>query len=136
MAKNKGLTPKRKKIDRNPRVKHREKFRRAKIRRKGQVCIPLIDDIYHKASRDRLQARQFESRVYADNVKQMLFIFARSGMFVGRRRDTAERCLVFVLVSRRASNLSNQDRVQNIKPGVAMGWKKYRWTVLVNVYYR
>ncbi|XP_068170971.1 something about silencing protein 10 [Antennarius striatus] len=37
MAKNKGLTPKRKKIDRNPRVKHREKFRRAKVRRKGQV---------------------------------------------------------------------------------------------------
>ncbi|XP_061642202.1 something about silencing protein 10 [Phyllopteryx taeniolatus] len=37
MAKNRGLTPKRKKIDRNPRVKHREKFRRAKIRRKGQV---------------------------------------------------------------------------------------------------
>uniref|UniRef100_A0AAY4BJZ1 Sas10 C-terminal domain-containing protein n=1 Tax=Denticeps clupeoides TaxID=299321 RepID=A0AAY4BJZ1_9TELE len=37
MAKNKGLTPKRRKIDRNPRVKHREKFRRAKIRRKGQV---------------------------------------------------------------------------------------------------
>lgn len=37
MAKNKGLTPKRKKIDRNPRVKHREKFRRAKMRRKGQV---------------------------------------------------------------------------------------------------
>uniref|UniRef100_A0A8C4DG26 UTP3 small subunit processome component n=1 Tax=Dicentrarchus labrax TaxID=13489 RepID=A0A8C4DG26_DICLA len=37
MAKNKGLTPKRKKIDRNPRVKNREKFRRAKIRRKGQV---------------------------------------------------------------------------------------------------
>ncbi|XP_077582099.1 something about silencing protein 10 [Stigmatopora nigra] len=37
MFKNKGLTPKRKKIDRNPRVKHREKYRRAKIRRKGQV---------------------------------------------------------------------------------------------------
>ncbi|XP_022538171.2 something about silencing protein 10 [Astyanax mexicanus] len=37
MAKNKGLTAKRKKIDRNPRVKHREKYRRAKIRRKGQV---------------------------------------------------------------------------------------------------
>ncbi|XP_060103150.1 something about silencing protein 10 [Heteronotia binoei] len=37
IIKNKGLTPKRKKIDRNPRVKHREKFRRAKIRRKGQV---------------------------------------------------------------------------------------------------
>uniref|UniRef100_A0A3Q3IJI8 Sas10 C-terminal domain-containing protein n=1 Tax=Monopterus albus TaxID=43700 RepID=A0A3Q3IJI8_MONAL len=37
MAKNKGLTPKRKKIDRNPRVKNRQKFIRAKIRRKGQV---------------------------------------------------------------------------------------------------
>uniref|UniRef100_A0A8C5HJ16 Sas10 C-terminal domain-containing protein n=1 Tax=Gouania willdenowi TaxID=441366 RepID=A0A8C5HJ16_GOUWI len=37
MAKNKGLTPKRKKIDRNPRVKHRHKFKRAVIRRKGQV---------------------------------------------------------------------------------------------------
>ncbi|KAJ3603107.1 hypothetical protein NHX12_030851 [Muraenolepis orangiensis] len=37
MSKNKGLTPKRKKINRNPRVKHREKFRRAKIKRKGQV---------------------------------------------------------------------------------------------------
>lgn len=44
MAKNKGLTPKRKKIDRNPRVKHREKFRRAKIRRKGQVCIRYMDE--------------------------------------------------------------------------------------------
>uniref|UniRef100_UPI00358ECD00 something about silencing protein 10 n=1 Tax=Myxine glutinosa TaxID=7769 RepID=UPI00358ECD00 len=37
IAKNKGLTPKRRKLDRNPRVKHREKFRRALIRRKGQV---------------------------------------------------------------------------------------------------
>lgn len=45
MAKNKGLTPKRKKIDRNPRVKNKEKYRRAQIRRKGQVCIshPQID---------------------------------------------------------------------------------------------
>lgn len=37
IAKNRGLTPRRKKIDRNPRVKHREKFRRAKIRRRGQA---------------------------------------------------------------------------------------------------
>ncbi|MBZ3879383.1 Something about silencing protein 10 [Sciurus carolinensis] len=37
IAKNRGLTPRRKKIDRNPRVKHRKKFRRAKIRRRGQV---------------------------------------------------------------------------------------------------
>ncbi|KAI8500510.1 Something about silencing protein 10 [Branchiostoma belcheri] len=37
ISKNKGLTPKRKKEERNPRVKLRKKFRRAKIRRKGQV---------------------------------------------------------------------------------------------------
>ncbi|KAG8225536.1 hypothetical protein J437_LFUL006075 [Ladona fulva] len=37
IAKNKGLTPKRKKEQRNPRVKHRNKYRKAKIRRKGQV---------------------------------------------------------------------------------------------------
>lgn len=39
MAKNKGLTPHRKKEQRNPRVKHRNKFRKAKIRRKGQVSV-------------------------------------------------------------------------------------------------
>jgi len=37
IAKNKGLTPRRKKEQRNPRVKHRNRFRKAKIRRKGQV---------------------------------------------------------------------------------------------------
>ncbi|XP_070195441.1 something about silencing protein 10-like isoform X2 [Littorina saxatilis] len=37
MEKNKGLTAHKKKEARNPRVKHRMKFRRAKIRRKGQV---------------------------------------------------------------------------------------------------
>ncbi|GIY47634.1 something about silencing protein 10 [Caerostris extrusa] len=37
IAKNKGLTPKRKKEYRNPRVRNRMKFRKAKIRRKGQV---------------------------------------------------------------------------------------------------
>ncbi|CAD1476010.1 unnamed protein product, partial [Heterotrigona itama] len=35
IAKNKGLTPYRKKEQRNPRVKHRNKYRKAKIRRKG-----------------------------------------------------------------------------------------------------
>ncbi|RWS05869.1 something about silencing protein 10-like protein [Dinothrombium tinctorium] len=40
MAKNKGLTPKKKKKARNPRVKHREKYRKAIIRRKGQVRQP------------------------------------------------------------------------------------------------
>lgn len=39
MAKNRGLTPYRKKELRNPRVKHRNKYRKAMIRRKGAVCI-------------------------------------------------------------------------------------------------
>lgn len=39
IAKNKGLTPKRKKENRNPRVKHRNKFHKANIRRKGQVLL-------------------------------------------------------------------------------------------------
>ncbi|XP_032673117.1 something about silencing protein 10 [Odontomachus brunneus] len=37
MAKNRGLTPYRKKELRNPRVKHRNKYRKAKIRRRGAV---------------------------------------------------------------------------------------------------
>ncbi|XP_022089514.1 something about silencing protein 10-like isoform X2 [Acanthaster planci] len=37
ISKNKGLTPRRKKEQRNPRVKHRMKFKKAKVRRKGQV---------------------------------------------------------------------------------------------------
>ena len=36
MSKNKGLQPKRKKEQRNPRVKHRKKFEKAKVRRKGK----------------------------------------------------------------------------------------------------
>lgn len=45
MAKNKGLTPYRKKEQRNPRVKHRNKFRKAKISRKGAVsyCLGVSD---------------------------------------------------------------------------------------------
>ena len=37
IAKNKGLTPKRSKLQRNPRVKNRMKFEKAKKRRKGAV---------------------------------------------------------------------------------------------------
>ena len=37
IQKNKGLTPKRPKMQRNPRVKHRFKFEKAKKRRKGAV---------------------------------------------------------------------------------------------------
>lgn len=41
MAKNRGLTPYRRKDLRNPRVKHRNKYRKAKIRRKGMVCVKI-----------------------------------------------------------------------------------------------
>ena len=37
MSRNKGLMPKRKKEQRNPRVKHRNKYNRALIKRKSQV---------------------------------------------------------------------------------------------------
>ncbi|CAK1580381.1 unnamed protein product [Parnassius mnemosyne] len=40
IAKNKGLTPHRKKEQRNPRVKHKLKYRKAKIRRKGAIREP------------------------------------------------------------------------------------------------
>lgn len=43
IAKNKGLTPRRKKEQRNPRVKNRNKYRKAKIRRKGQVREPRTE---------------------------------------------------------------------------------------------
>lgn len=43
MAKNKGLTPHRKKEQRNPRVKHKLKYRKAKIRRKGAVREPRTE---------------------------------------------------------------------------------------------
>ncbi|KAM6947453.1 LOW QUALITY PROTEIN: something about silencing protein 10-like [Lycodopsis pacificus] len=56
MAKNKGLTPKRKKIDRNPRVKHREKYRRAKIRRKGQVRDVRREETRYSGERSGIRA--------------------------------------------------------------------------------
>ncbi|KAK1902232.1 Something about silencing protein 10 [Dissostichus eleginoides] len=56
MSKNKGLTPKRKKIDRNPRVKHREKFRRAKIRRKGQVRQVRREETRYSGERSGIRA--------------------------------------------------------------------------------
>ncbi|KAK2821392.1 hypothetical protein Q7C36_020735 [Tachysurus vachellii] len=56
MSKNKGLTPKRKKIDRNPRVKHREKFRRAKIRRMGQVLEVRREDTRYTGERSGIRA--------------------------------------------------------------------------------
>ncbi|XP_021185421.3 something about silencing protein 10 [Helicoverpa armigera] len=43
IAKNKGLTPHRKKDQRNPRVKHKLKYRKAKIRRKGAIREPRTE---------------------------------------------------------------------------------------------
>ncbi|XP_047991534.1 something about silencing protein 10 [Leguminivora glycinivorella] len=43
IAKNKGLTPHRKREQRNPRVKHKLKYRKAKIRRKGAVRTPRTE---------------------------------------------------------------------------------------------
>lgn len=43
ISKNKGLTPHRKKEQRNPRVKHKLKYRKAKIRRKGAVRTPRTE---------------------------------------------------------------------------------------------
>ncbi|XP_026327274.1 something about silencing protein 10 [Hyposmocoma kahamanoa] len=43
IAKNKGLTPHRKKDQRNPRIKHKLKYRKAKIRRKGAVREPRTE---------------------------------------------------------------------------------------------
>ncbi|XP_075695655.1 something about silencing protein 10-like [Rhinoderma darwinii] len=56
IAKNKGLTPKRRKIDRNPRVKHREKFRRAKIRRKGQVREVRKEEVRYSGENSGIRA--------------------------------------------------------------------------------
>jgi len=37
MSKNEGLKAKKRKIDRNPRVKHKERYRKALVKRKSQV---------------------------------------------------------------------------------------------------
>lgn len=42
ISRNKGLTPKRKKEQRNPRVKHRKKFHKAVIKRRSQVTYKLL----------------------------------------------------------------------------------------------
>ncbi|XP_065842304.1 something about silencing protein 10-like isoform X2 [Oscarella lobularis] len=47
ISKNKGLTPHRKKEQRNPRVKHRRKYSKALIRRKGQVRPVTSAQLYY-----------------------------------------------------------------------------------------
>ncbi|KAM8868158.1 something about silencing protein 10 isoform 2-T2 [Synchiropus picturatus] len=96
MAKNKGLTPKRKKIDRNPRAKYREKFRRAKIRRKGQVGTHLMIQWHYEVMACKLGV--------GDDIRDS---FGRSKRFGEKRRDTAGSSLVSVQASKRASNSSN-----------------------------
>lgn len=83
MAKNKGLTPKRKKIDRNPRVKHREKFRRAKIRRKGQVRFQHIDD----TQLPRLVCVHLELRLHVNDIDIKTIVYVHQVRDV-RREET------------------------------------------------
>lgn len=103
MAKNKGLTPKRKKIDRNPRVKHREKFRRAKIRRKGQVCVLKRRDYYCLLLLFIIVVVVVVLCLLAavHHLFSSLVFVTRSDRCVVRRPSTAESFLVFVLESRR-----------------------------------
>lgn len=68
------------------------------------------------------------THISAMRFKIAAYRFARSERFVTKRRDTAESCLVFVLVSRRVSNSSN--RVQNMLPSVAVRLNQYQWTVI------
>ncbi len=56
IARNKGLTPKRKKEQRNPRVKHRKKFDRAKVRRKGQVRSVVADEVIYGGERSGIKS--------------------------------------------------------------------------------
>ena len=56
IARNKGLAPKRKKEQRNPRVKHRKKFDRAKVRRKGQVRSVVADEIVYGGERSGIKS--------------------------------------------------------------------------------
>lgn len=56
IAKNKGLTPHRKKDQRNPRVKHKLKYRKAKIRRKGAVREPRTEVIRYGGEASGIKA--------------------------------------------------------------------------------
>ncbi len=100
MSKNKGLTPKRKKIDRNPRVKHREKFRRAQVRRKGQVSVIGFISFIHFCF---WSIRYHQPNGYWAQIICVRFV--RCGV---RRRDTVENGLVFVPELRGASNSSDK----------------------------
>lgn len=55
IAKNKGLTPHRSKEQRNPRVKHRNKYRKAMIRRKGAVSINKFTKTFFKNSHSHFE---------------------------------------------------------------------------------
>lgn len=56
IAKNKDLTPHRKKEQRNPRVKHKLKYRKAKIRRKGAVREPRLEIARYSGERSGIKA--------------------------------------------------------------------------------
>ena len=61
MEKNKGLIPKRKREQRNPRVKYRKKFENAIIRRKGQVRAPRHEIKKYGGEMTGINARTIKS---------------------------------------------------------------------------
>lgn len=79
MEKNKGLTARKKKELRHPRIKHRMKYRKAKIRRRGQVSnnstadycslgpIPVVDE------RALVCLRKFDGFLLAQKLPQSQF---------------------------------------------------------------
>jgi len=82
IKKNKGLTKFKRKELRNPRVKHRMKFRKAVIRRKGQVIITLI---------------------FLVQTSQIVYRFESSGR---KCRNMVENYLESRLLLRKVSNLN------------------------------
>lgn len=100
IAKNRGLTPHKKKELRNPRVKHRMKFRKAVIRRKGQVMIKII----------------INNLLYY----WLIYFLPRFESLDMSCRSTAERCPASRHQSRRVWKSSKNC---NQRPGVRLGCK-------------
>lgn len=76
------------------------------------------------------------SNTFTRSILRLLFIFTRSVRFVGRIQDTVESCLVFVLVSRRVSNLSNPRENPKRAAKCSHGIEIIPMDCTVSVYYR
>lgn len=106
IEKNKGLTPKRKREQRNPRVKHRMKYRKAKIRRKGQVSVismlNFVPGIFGGVSASLYAINFPVNQSGKTHFKQWMFVvFTRCAKCEQRCTSTAGKCLEFELESRK-----------------------------------